>query len=374
MSFLLEHLSVAGLVLFLGSLILLKWCIFLFAKLAPKQLKGPFSSQINRVYVYISIRNESHNIDTLIPSLMLQNYPPHLFRVFIGDDRSHDDGIEKLEQYKKIFPALEIVSFKGSNIEGKASVLQHLYEKNQDADYLMFTDADMHLPPQWITYMVSIANEKRADLVTGISLPVADSVFSQMQTFEWYSSLSAMGLFAMLGNPLSAMGNNMLISKNAFKEVNGFKGLEKHPTEDLALFQRIKKAGKTVIQLHHRDHCLATTNAMQSIESYLQQRIRWMAGVFDEKKYFALFIILEHLQALAFATVCILHLEIGFYLLVIELVSQVYMVHQSTIQLKRTLFSSVLSSFILYITKPASLLYYVVNRKNIIWKGRIIER
>ncbi|MEX0883959.1 MAG: glycosyltransferase, partial [Cyclobacteriaceae bacterium] len=77
----------------------------------------------------------------------------------------------------------------------------------------------------------------------------------------------------------TAMGNNMVVDKNAYNKVGGFENISHHVTEDLALSRAIFRAGYRPI-IHVSPGCLVKTLPEPGFMRLLQQRKRWMKGAF----------------------------------------------------------------------------------------------
>jgi cellulose synthase/poly-beta-1,6-N-acetylglucosamine synthase-like glycosyltransferase len=102
------------------------------------------------------------------------------------------------------------------------------------------------------------------------------------------------------------MGNNMLITREAYDKVGGFAGIPFSLTEDFEMARSLKNIGfKGIHQVSAAN--LVQTKAQLDFPSLLSQRKRWMAGAFSLPPYWK---VLLGLQVLFFPAIVI---SIGFF-------------------------------------------------------------
>jgi cellulose synthase/poly-beta-1,6-N-acetylglucosamine synthase-like glycosyltransferase len=156
---------------------------------------------------------------------------------------------------------------------------------------LFFTDADTQVPPTWLDQM-SQSFTSNVGVVTGISLPgitlpgitlpgitlPADfAIFHRLQGIDWLYNLTLVNLLENLDIPVTAMGNNMAVSRVAYEAVGGYESLPFSVVEDYTLFRAITQLGFGFRSLLNKQ-VLASTKAVDTLGAFLQQRKRWMRG------------------------------------------------------------------------------------------------
>lgn len=101
--------------------------------------------------------------------------------------------------------------------------------------------------------------------------------------------------------PVTAMGNNMLVTRQAYQATGGYENIPFSITEDYALFHNIVTRGFDFKHLLHKD-ILAYSQPVHSFIDLLRQRKRWMAGAVQLPLYVqCLFLFQALLLPLAFA-------------------------------------------------------------------------
>ncbi|MEI7584688.1 glycosyltransferase [Runella sp.] len=247
---------------------------------------------MKKVTILIAARNEADNIIHCLRSVAALSYPKEHLQVLIGDDASEDETASLTTDFIKDKPHFELVHIKqlseNSKLKGKTNVLAQLTQR-ATGDYLFFTDADIQVPTDWIQNMLPYF-KPNVGIVTGITTmqpaPLAflaqggsiwELLFGYCQALEWLYYLSFMRLFALFNIPITAMGNNMAVTRKAYDAVGGYESIPFSITEDYALFRAILDKGFRFVQLFDR-RVLAISKPTPTLSELLIQRKRWMYG------------------------------------------------------------------------------------------------
>jgi cellulose synthase/poly-beta-1,6-N-acetylglucosamine synthase-like glycosyltransferase len=162
--------------------------------------------------------------------------------------------------------------------KGKSNAIAQL-TRQATADYFLLTDADMALAPEWVEYMLGAADidgAGRVGVVTG-STTAEGGFFGRMQGLDWLFGLSVIRIISDAGKPVTAVGNNMLVTRKAYDSIGGYEALAFQITEDLQLFACIVQAGWDYRNLWNR-HVLGVSVPQPTVKALLEQRKRWMRG------------------------------------------------------------------------------------------------
>ncbi len=241
---------------------------------------------VKKVSILIAARNEADNIIVCLQSVAALSYPPEYLQVLIGDDASEDATaalVREFIQDKPHFELMEIRSQLPQNaqppqrnlLKGKTNVLAQLAHQ-ATGDYLFFTDADIQVPTEWIDNMLAHF-KPNVGIVTGITIMKGGGLLGLMQSLEWLYYLSMMRLFSLFEVPITAMGNNMAITRPAYDATGGYEKIGFSVTEDYALFRAILNEGFRFVQLFDR-RVLTVSQPISTYPQLLVQRKRWMYG------------------------------------------------------------------------------------------------
>jgi cellulose synthase/poly-beta-1,6-N-acetylglucosamine synthase-like glycosyltransferase len=241
-----------------------------------------------KVSILIPARNEEIHLPACLQSLESLEYPEDKLQFIIGDDQSTDTTPFIIKEWTAKMGNRLMVVVDGSGrktLNGKAHTLNQMTSL-ADGELLLFTDADCTVNAGWVKEMVR-AYRPSFGLVTGITAVKANTVFSWMQSLDWWATLGMVKAISDLGHNVTAMGNNMLVSKQAYTEVGGFDKVASSVTEDLALAQALTKKGYRPAQQVSAG-ALVMTKSEKNFSDLLRQRKRWMRGAMSLPWYWKL--------------------------------------------------------------------------------------
>ncbi|SNC76935.1 Glycosyltransferase, catalytic subunit of cellulose synthase and poly-beta-1,6-N-acetylglucosamine synthase [Hymenobacter gelipurpurascens] len=229
-----------------------------------------------RVSILIAARNEEATIERCLQALEQLNYPAELLEILIGDDASTDNTLAVVQAFIQDKPQFRLLPIRHrlGTSKGKSNVLAHLC-RAATSDYFLFTDADMALAPDWVQTMLGAAPEG-VGIVTGITT-AEGNLFGRLQGLDWLFGLSLIRVLTDLGLPITAVGNNMLVTRAAYESIGGYEALAFSITEDLQLFEQVVGQGwgfRNIIT----PQALGVSVPQPTVQHLLRQRKRWMKG------------------------------------------------------------------------------------------------
>ncbi len=318
------------------------------------------------VSILIAARNEEHNIETCLNSLLQLNYPIDKIQILVGDDNSSDRTFEVAEKVLRHFSNSKIISITENvaHQKGKANVLAQLAHY-ATGEYLFITDADMLLPKNWITNMLAGLNEG-VGIVTGVTHP-ADH---KWQSLDWLFALGIVKVMHDHRRPVTAMGNNMMITREAYDAVGGYEGIPFSVTEDFELFRQTLYKGYRAIQLYDKS-VLGETKPVSDFFKLLQQRKRWMIGAV--RLHWSIVSIL-FIQALYFPLIIlalVLNTKLASLFIILKILIQTIFIKRciNKLNIKYSYLSLIVFEFYSWGLGLASSLYYLLP-VGVSWKGR----
>ncbi|MHA6248139.1 glycosyltransferase [Pontibacter sp. CAU 1760] len=244
-----------------------------------------------RVSILIAARNEEHTILRCLQSIEALNYPPEKLEVLIGDDASTDATRAVIEEFIRNRPNHTCFSIQQQGkTQGKANVLAQL-ARHATTDYFLFTDADITVPPEWVNSMLA-SLKPGIGVVTGITVVSGPGFWAKLQAMDWLYALGLMQVVSELSLPVSTMGNNMLLRREAYESVGGYEGIAFSVTEDIAMFNALTRKGWGFKNLYIPE-VLALSEPAPNVGQLLHQRKRWMRGSMHLPLYMAVIFILH---------------------------------------------------------------------------------
>lgn len=207
----------------------------------------PRASRWPRVSILVPARNEAHNIEACVTSLLEQDYPD--FQVIVLDDHSTDGTREILGRLEREHPRLCMLD--GAPLpEGWLGKHWgcHQLANASDGELLLFTDADTRHARSVLRDSISALIAENADLV---------SAFPREEAPTWGERLIvpviSFGIFSFLPIALVrkwrwaslsvSIGQFMLFRRAALDAIGGYAAVRDKIVDDVALGRRIIENG-----------------------------------------------------------------------------------------------------------------------------------
>lgn len=236
--------------------------------------------------VIIPARNEEQNIGNLIQDLQRQSYPSHLFEVIIVDDHSEDNTAEIVKKYPGIkfvqLSGMSINSYKKKAIETGIMVASNCW--------IVTTDADCRLNKNWLQQIAACIEQNNPVLIAGpVDLTCNNSPLQIFQALDFMMLQGITG--AAIHKNIHSMGNgaNLAYSKEVFKEVSGFAGIDHIASgDDMLLMYKIWTKYPDRVCYLKSPESTVTTGAEKTWKAFFNQRIRWAskAKKYQDRKIF----------------------------------------------------------------------------------------
>jgi len=250
-----------------------------------------------RLSVLVPARNEAHNIEACVLSLLNQDYLN--FEVLVLDDHSTDETRALAKRLAERDDRLRILD--GRPLPpgwlGKHWACHQLAQAAH-GDLLLFTDADTRHQPDALRGGVSALLVEQADLVTA---------FPKEEVVTWAEKLIlpviGWGILSFLPVSLArrlrwpnltvTIGQFMLFRRPAYEAVGGYEAVRQHVVDDVALGRRIVEKGYQWCLLDGTRHvsCRMYHNFPEIVEGFSKN----VFAFFDYR-------ILPYLIALAWVT------------------------------------------------------------------------
>ena len=360
-----------GLEIYFTLIISIFWILILQWIFRKKTTTTYLNLQQTKISILLAARNEETTIRRCLQSLNNLQFPSENIEILIGNDASTDGTEAIVRDYisdKPKFRLRNITSQIGI-AKGKANVLAQLAQEAK-GDYLFITDADIEVQPDWLNAMLTNVTPETG-IVTGYTHIDGENLLAKLQALDWTFAQAVMKIFFDTDKPLSAMGNNMMVTKDAYLKTGGYENIPFSLTEDFALFEKVYQLHYECIQVVD-DKVKAVALPMKNIPAIISQRKRWTLGVKNKIPWYLSFLLM--IQMLFLPVACYLSFVNLNYTLVAVLIkwtiqSLFLLMVMRTVKEKTTfiaLFLFDFYSFFIGITTTISIL----KSKNVVWKDR----
>jgi cellulose synthase/poly-beta-1,6-N-acetylglucosamine synthase-like glycosyltransferase len=268
-----------------------------------------FSPGHNGDYRFLSVivaaRNEEKSIPFLLTALSQQTYPQQFFEVIIVDDHSLDTTIETVKKHS--LPNLVLIQSEVTSAFSSKKKAIEAGIKIAKGELIITTDADCVPLKKWLETINSFYVKHNAAF---IAAPVR--FFHDNSILQLFQSLDFLTLQGITAASVSANfhtmcnGANLAYKREAFYQVNGFKGIDKVATgDDMLLMYKIwKKNPGKVFYLKNKD-AIVGTQPMPRWKDFFMQRKRWASKtlVYEDYKIIAVLAFVYLLNCLFIALI-----------------------------------------------------------------------
>jgi len=343
--------------------------LLIFQIIFSKQKTVFVSNNQPFVSVLLAVRNEENVLNNCLIALSKLNYPS--VEILIGNDNSTDETAQIINLFTSQFPHFIAVPIQEEKFgKGKANVLAQLAQKAK-GEYYFFTDADIVVNQDWIENLLAHF-ETDTGIVTGCTHTNGNSLFEKWQSLDWSFSQGIMYFFSRFYNPITAMGNNMAVSKKAYDSVGGYENIPFSLTEDFALFKEITNTdftSKQCLTANEKVHTLP----LSTFNSFLHQRKRWMKGAFSKLPIYVSILVLFqnfYLAIVIYESLNHNYLALLFLLLKISLQSIYLKLIHYKVKEKLPIWACFTFELYVFFTGICLVINYLLPSK-VNWKGRI---
>lgn len=264
--------------------------LIIILKLNSKSHQGlPLPASLPFISILVAAKNEEHNILRCLRSLAALDYPQHLFEVLIADDGSTDATSNVVENFMvshQNFKLIKVTSKLGK-ADAKANALAHVI-KEAKGEYYFITDADIKVRPLWVKSLLSY-HQQPIGIVSSSTAIEGKSLFAKLQNVEWVYTFGLIYVASRLRIPVTAVGNNMMISREAYHSTGGYENFNFSITEDYELFMQTLKKGWGFDNVINPQG-IAYSLPIKTFKQLMHQRKRWMHGAAQVPKSLGLFL------------------------------------------------------------------------------------
>jgi hypothetical protein len=237
-------LAAIGLAYALGS----SWGTALVVRAVPVLLRdrSPSPERWPRVSLIVPARNEVETLGPAMRSRLAEGYPA--LEVVLVDDRSTDGTSALVDAIAAEDPrvrALHLISLPPGWLGKLHAMSEGL--RLATGEWLLFSDADVHLAPGTLTRAVSYAEARQLDHLSILPqlLPATWLVDAALASFSRTGLV--MGRVWLISDPRSKVGGSVgafgLVRRSALDRSPGIQHLKLEIADDLALGQMLKESG-----------------------------------------------------------------------------------------------------------------------------------
>ncbi len=288
--------------IFFFILITLFYCLLIGALIFGWTKLPEYTLKNNKAKITFSIvvpyRNEAENLPPLLKSFEALHYPRSKYEILLINDGSTDSSENICRNFKTAHPELKITLLENTAITKspkKEALLTGI--KSSQFEYILTTDADCTVSPQWLSVFNDRVLGTGAKLVAGpvtfLKNSAEEKLLKSRRYFHAFQELDFLSLQASggggfgLNKAFICNGANLCYEKTAFHHVDGFRGNEHISSgDDVFLLQKFIES-KFPVNYLKTIEAVVYTKPQQTLNELISQRIRWAAKTSAYQSLFA---------------------------------------------------------------------------------------
>lgn len=237
-----------------------------------------------QISIWVAARDEGENIGDCLAALCALDYPKEKLQILVGNDQSSDNTAQIAREWAQNHSYIQVIDIvdNDSGLKAKARVMAQL-DIHAVGEFYLITDADVRVKPQWAKAMIQSMSDNTG-VASGTTMVHADIhakgwefVWAKLQGIDWTYFMGLLNVISYAGIPATAVGNNMIVRKNAYWETGGYANIKFSITEDYKLYSEICAKGYGWNNVMAPD-VLAHSVETKGFSSLLHQRKRWLSG------------------------------------------------------------------------------------------------
>jgi cellulose synthase/poly-beta-1,6-N-acetylglucosamine synthase-like glycosyltransferase len=232
------------------------------------------------VSIIVAARNEEEYIGDCVRSLLLLDYPPEKLEIIVVNDSSTDQTGTILDAFSA-HPLLKILSTSHAhgNLHGKTNAVATGINHAR-GEIVMLTDADCVVQPSWVKETVRYFGPATG-IVGGFTLLKSRGIIDRVQCLDWFFLFGIASATAGWNIPLTVIGNNFAIRREAYLQTGGYENIPFSVTEDFALVQAILQRTDFTIRFPLDPLSLIQSHPCKNLKHLYRQKQRWGVGGLD---------------------------------------------------------------------------------------------
>jgi cellulose synthase/poly-beta-1,6-N-acetylglucosamine synthase-like glycosyltransferase len=239
---------------------------------------GVASSNKQKVSVLIPFRNEKENLPRLVASIEEQEIGSLDVEIVFVNDHSTDAGELLIANYTGIL-STRLVALE--NGEGKKAAIKKGWEHCQ-GDFIIQTDADCVLPPNWLTVMLASFTDDQVLLACGpVRFNNPTNFWQRIVALDFAGLIAIGAAHIQWGNPMICNAANLAYRKSLIADAALKEGVTSG--DDVFLLQSAHHKNPEGIVFVKNKWAIVQTEGPSSFSAFWNQRLRWASknGEYD---------------------------------------------------------------------------------------------
>jgi ceramide glucosyltransferase len=214
----------------------------------PRQIKPAFPAILPPVSVLKPLHGTEPLLETALESFFLLDYP--VYQLVFGVGLESDPALIVVERLRRRHPGVDAVVVVNATLHGANRKVGNLINMLPSAkhDMLVVSDADMHVPAQYLQAVVHGLARPGAGMATTFytGLPAAMSLPCRLGAAQINHGFLPGAALARAAGRQDCLGATMALTRRNLDAIGGFEILQNHLADDNVLGRLIRRHGGTI--------------------------------------------------------------------------------------------------------------------------------
>lgn len=366
-----NYIIIISIVCVLAYILVQLWQLYSLLRYRPKKFSAIETENLPRISIWVACRNEERNIAACLDALLALDYPKDKLQILVGNDQSTDNTRNIILHYCELNKHVQLIDIVDTNdgLKAKARVMAQM-DKFADGEYYLITDADVEVKPSWAKSLIEFL-DKDMGVASGTTMVKGASLDAKMQEIDWVYFMGLLNAISYSGLPATAVGNNMIVKKEAYWQTGGYGNIRFSITEDYKLYSEICAKGWNWNNVMHPD-VLAYSKKTSGFKPLLHQRKRWLSGGKELPWYWWLLFVIYASFFFLIPVILLLNWKMGLLLWGIKFVlqtTQIFTIYSHIKEPFPSITAMILYEFYLFIVTICTAIFFMLPIKTN-WKER----
>ncbi|MCF3947937.1 bacteriohopanetetrol glucosamine biosynthesis glycosyltransferase HpnI [Acidiphilium sp. AL] len=213
-------------------------------------------------------------LETALESFFLLDHTK--FQLIFGTDDPADPALGIVEKLRRRYPRTDIAVVAGPTPPGRNRKVANLINMLPSArhELLVISDADMHVPPDFLASVLSALTQQGAGLATSFytGLPASADLPARLGAMQINHLFLPGAALARRFGRQDCLGATMALSRATLERVGGLEALLDHLADDNVLGRKVRDAGSAVVLA---PVIPATTVTETDFRALIRHELRW---------------------------------------------------------------------------------------------------
>ena len=233
--------------------------------------------------ILVPFRNEAANLPQLLNSLAELDYPKNKTEIILINDRSNDNFEQVISKFQLDHKALNLVLIHGpSDSDSPKKNAIELGVSKASNPWIITTDADCIVPENWLqAFNGLICSDAPKMIVAPVTYFLGEGFLNKFQLLDFLGLQgTTIGSFGLKGKgisrPFLCNGANLCYEKQAFSDIDGFKGNKDIASgDDVFLLEKMYDKFPDKVKFLKSEEAIVLTSAKENLKGLIEQRTRW---------------------------------------------------------------------------------------------------